>query len=178
MNRRRFLTVSGLGLMGIGSSAWYWENRWEYIVIHHSAGNYGNIPFLQKVHRERQAKDPIDAIPYHYIIGNGNGLGMGEIDSDWRNDWGIWGAHVSIRNRARNFKGIGICLIGNYEHQAIPQQQYNALVKLTRQLMATHNIPVENINGHGLIEGEKTKCPGKHFPMVQFKQDIAHKDIT
>jgi hypothetical protein len=68
----------------------YRINQWNYIEVHHSAGNYGNTNFLQKVHRQRQAGDPIDAIPYHYIIGNGNGLGLGKITSDWRNTYNIW----------------------------------------------------------------------------------------
>jgi len=55
--------------------SYWWTVRWNYIVIHHSAGDYGNIKHLQKVHRERQSRDPLDAIPYHYIIGNGHGLG-------------------------------------------------------------------------------------------------------
>jgi hypothetical protein len=72
--------------------------------------------------------DPIDAIAYHYIIGNGNGLGMGEIASDWRQSYNLWGAHVSISNLDHNFRGIGICLIGNFENGEVPLAQYQALV--------------------------------------------------
>lgn len=173
MNRRAFLktaTVSGL-LMGAG--AYYWPNRWNYIVVHHSAGNFGSIDFLQRVHRERQASDPIDAIPYHYVIGNGNGLKEGEIASDWRQSYGIWGAHVSGRNMDRNLRGIGICLIGNFEVAPVTEEQYLALVSLTRVLMDKYKIPVENIAGHGHIAGEQTKCPGKHFPMERFLRELA-----
>jgi N-acetyl-anhydromuramyl-L-alanine amidase AmpD len=172
MNRRKFLTsslVTAGALTGVG---WYWAERWKYIVIHHSAGNFGDIPFLQQVHRERQSKDPIDAIPYHYVIGNGNGLNMGEIASDWRQNFDIWGAHVSPRNHDWNLRGIGICLIGNYENHQLPEQQYSALVKLTTTLMQRYAISAEHVNGHGLIEGERTKCPGKHFPFARFRKDI------
>jgi N-acetyl-anhydromuramyl-L-alanine amidase AmpD len=117
---------------------WYWGQRWKYIAIHHSAGNYGNVPFLQRVHRERQPSDPVDAIPYHFIIGNGNGMRMGEIASSWRKKHDIWGAHVSKRNRDWNMRGIGICLIGNFENHPVPDPQYTALVTLTRSLMQ-HN---------------------------------------
>ena len=92
MNRHKFLIRSSVLLGAFGTAGFYWANRWEYIVVRHSAGNYGNIEFLQKVHRQRQAVDPIDAIPYHFIIGNGNGLGMGEVASDWLNDFKLWGA--------------------------------------------------------------------------------------
>ncbi len=47
LKRRTFL---GLGISAISLSfagAIYWPNRWKYIVIHHSAGNYGNIEILE-----------------------------------------------------------------------------------------------------------------------------------
>lgn len=171
--KRRKLLKWGLGLVGtalIGGI--YWPNRWKYIVIHHSAGNYGNIEFLQNVHRQRQSKDPIDAIPYHYVIGNGNGLKMGEVVSDWRKENNLWGAHVSGRNSDRNFRGLGICLIGNFEQHPVPEAQYRALLNLTSSLMKEHNISPDNLSGHGLTPGEMTLCPGKHFPMQRLKRDV------
>ncbi len=41
MNRRKFLLRTGLGLTAVASLGYYWPNRWKYIVIHHSAGDYG-----------------------------------------------------------------------------------------------------------------------------------------
>ena len=172
MNRRKFLLSTAVSLGAITAGSFYWPNRWKYIVIHHSAGNYGDIDFLQKVHRERQSGDPIDAIPYHYIIGNGNGLAMGEVASDWRQANNLWGAHVSGNNSDRNFRGIGICLIGNFENQQVPEKQYQSLVSLTRQLMKRYDIPATHVSGHGHVDGESTKCPGKHFPMTPFLRDI------
>ncbi len=169
-DRRKFV-CSLLVAAGTGAG-FYWGNRWEYIVIHHSAGAFGDIEHLQKVHRERQGHDPIDAIPYHYVIGNGNGLNSGEVARDWRGQLNIWGAHVSKYNNERNKKGIGICLIGNYEHRRIPEKQYQALVSLTRKLMGEHQIKPGNVTGHGYLPGENTKCPGKHFPMFRFMRDI------
>jgi len=173
MNRRTFLVSSSVALSVVGAGALYWPNRWRYIVIHHSAGSYGDIKFLQKVHRERQRSDPVDAIPYHYIVGNGNGLGLGEIASDWRQEYDIWGAHVSGNNSDRNFRGIGICLIGNYQENFVPKEQYDSLVDLTRKLMSRYWISTRNVSGHGHTDGERTKCPGKNFPMSQFLSDIA-----
>ncbi|MDM3870446.1 peptidoglycan recognition family protein [Porticoccus sp. W117] len=170
---KKRLCYIAIALVLIAAAIIYWPNRWHYIVIHHSAGNYGTIEFLQDVHRQRQAGDPIDAIPYHYVIGNGNGLDMGEVASDWRQENHIWGTHVSSNNRDRNFRGIGICLIGNYEKNTVPKAQYDALVTLTRELMAKYNIPPERVSGHGYTDGESTKCPGKNFPMASFMKDIA-----
>lgn len=172
MDRRKFIISTSATLVGITTGALYWPIRWNYIVIHHSGGSYGNIPFLKKVHRERQGNDPIDAIPYHYVIGNGNGLGLGEIAHGWRESYNVWGAHVSGNNLDRNVRGIGICLIGNFEKVAVPDEQYLAAVKLTRKLREKYAIPLENIAGHGYIPGESTKCPGRHFPMEKFLLDI------
>lgn len=172
MNRRHFIISSGL-FLGTGfAGGEYWRNRWKYIVVHHSAGSRGDIPLLRRVHRERQAGDPIDAIPYHYVIGNGNGLGLGEIATDWRAEYHLWGAHVSGRNFDRNLRGLGICLIGNFEVESVPKEQYRSLVRLTRQLMEAYEISPGNVCGHGQVPGETTKCPGKNFPHSAFQEDI------
>jgi N-acetyl-anhydromuramyl-L-alanine amidase AmpD len=153
---KRFKTLF-IGLILLFILLYWWTHRWSYIVIHHSAGEYGNIEFLQKVHRERQSRDLIDAIPYHYIIGNGKGLGVGVVKSDWRKSWHIWGMYVSRHNKDRNFRGLGICLIGNFENHGVSDMQYRALVKLTKELMQRYNIPIENISGHGYTKKEQTK---------------------
>jgi len=172
MNRRSFLVGSTIIAGSIGLGGVYWRQRWKYIVVHHSAGSYGNIEFLQKVHRQRQPSDPIDAIPYHYIIGNGNGLGLGQIDSNWREQYDIWGSHVSSADSDHNFRGLGICLIGNFERHKVPARQYDSLVILTKKLMKTYKITPHHVTGHGYLKGQSTKCPGKYFPMNKFKQNI------
>ncbi len=171
--KRRGLLLAPVAVLGIGAGGAWWTRRWRYIVVHHSAGTYGDIAMLQRVHRERQPGDPIDAIPYHYVIGNGRGLGVGEVASDWRRSLHIWGAHVSARNRARNLFGIGVCVIGNLEEHEMPARQLEALVALTRALMTRYDIPPQNVTGHGLLEGESTRCPGRNFPLREFRAGIA-----
>ena len=172
-SRRQFLKFagSGIALSALGGY-FYWPHRWQYIVVHHSAGNYGNIEFLQKVHRQRQAGDPIDAIPYHYVIGNGNGMKLGEVASDWRKENNLWGAHVSGNNSARNFFGLGICMIGNYDQRPVPAEQFQSLVNLCKQLCNEFSIPAKNINGHGLIDGERTLCPGKNLSIEKLRRSV------
>jgi N-acetyl-anhydromuramyl-L-alanine amidase AmpD len=172
MNRRTFLWSTAAVGSGIGVAALYWPRRWNYIVIHHSGGEYGNIRFLRKVHRERQKNDPVDAIPYHYIVGNGNGMAEGEIASDWRNEYMLWGAHLSSRNTYKNFTGIGICLIGNFERHEVPEKQFLVVVSLTKSLILKYDIPYQNVSGHGHTKGEHTRCPGKNFPMQRFLSEI------
>ncbi|WP_444998425.1 peptidoglycan recognition protein family protein [Aliikangiella sp. IMCC44359] len=171
-SKRRFLKLAAVSTGLSIAGGIYWPSRWQYIVIHHSAGNFGNIDFLQKVHRQRQSDDPIDAIPYHFIIGNGNGMKVGEVATDWRGENNLWGAHVSGRNSKRNFLGLGICLIGDYENNQVPELQYQSLLKLVSSLMERFNIAVDNVSGHGHIKNEFTLCPGKNFPMDRLKKDL------
>ncbi len=146
----------------------YWPKRWNYIVVHHSAGKFGNIEHLQQVHKERQPNDPVDAIAYHYIIGNRHGLGDGIVDSDSRKQYDLWGGHLRMVNFDKNFRGVGICIIGNLDSNEITSKQFDALVELTKELMTRYNIQKENVLFHGEIKNEQTACPGKNFPKKLF----------
>jgi N-acetylmuramoyl-L-alanine amidase len=171
LTRRRLLTLI---LMGAAASAapFYWASRWRYIVVHHSGGGSGDIELLRRVHRERQARDPIDEPPYHFIIGNGNGMGLGEVAQTGRWRRRLWGAHMSGRNPDRNMRGIGICLIGDFETDTVPEDQLQAALALTRQLMERFGIPPENVTFHGGTPGEMTLCPGRKFPRQRFLRGV------
>lgn len=173
MPRRRFLFLSSLGILGVlGLAAVFTVKRWRYIVIHHSAGQFGNVAFLDEVHRQRQPYDPIDSMAYHFVIGNGHGLALGEVAHGIRWQKGLWGAHVSARNHRYNIRGIGICLIGNYHEHPLPEEQYSALLDLVRGLAQSHGIPTSRIFTHGGLKGERTACPGQYFPYRRFAGDI------
>ncbi len=173
MKKRRTILISTFVFVVV--TAIYWPKRWNYIVIHHSAGNYGNIEHLQRIHDQRQSKEPIHAISYHYIVGNGNGMEDGTVASDLRKKFNLWGVHVSKNNWDKNFRGIGICIIGNLDKSAMTQKQYVSLLKLTKELMEKHSIGIDAIGFHGKLEGEATKCPGKFFPYEQFMNDLKSK---
>jgi N-acetylmuramoyl-L-alanine amidase len=171
MNRRTLLALLGMGGLLI-AGAFHWKARWRYITIHHSAGGYGDIELLRRVHRERQPRDPVDEIPYHFLIGNGNGLPLADVVETGRWRVGLWGAHVSGRNLDRNFRGIGICLIGDFEKTQVPEAQFQAAAGLTRRLMREFRIRPENVTLHGKTPGEMTDCPGKNFPGDRFMRAI------
>lgn len=171
MNRRNFLALSAAGALVAGAPV-YWPRRWRYIAIHHSGSSIGDIALLRRVHRERQPKDPVDEIPYHFVIGNGNGLGLGEVVATDRWHLGLWGAHLSASNMDRNFRGIGVCLIGNFEAAEVSELQFQAAVSLTRGLVQRYGISPDRLAPHGRIAGESTLCPGRHFPIDRFRQSV------
>lgn len=156
---------------GAAISILYKFLRWKYIVIHHSAGNFGNLKLLQRVKYERQG-GVLRMMSYHFVIGNGNGMELGEIAYDNRWRYQFWGAHVSANNMNLNLRGIGVCLVGNFERYRISEEQYNVLVELTLALMHKYHIPSDRVYLHGKINGEHTRCPGKKFPGQRFYKDI------
>ena len=169
--RRRAVLALGTAATLAGAAFWWWRpSRWRYIVVHHSGGSSGDLELLQRVHRERQPNDPLDMIPYHFVIGNGQGMELGQVTATRRWEQGIWGAHV--RGVVRNARGIGICLIGDFEKAEVPDRQFDALVTLTRQLMSDHDIYPEGVSLHGETPGEQTLCPGQKFPRTAFRAAI------
>lgn len=172
--RRHFLKFTALGIMGlIGAGTFFKMRRWRHIVIHHSAGQFGDVAFLKRVHRQRQPGDPVDSMAYHFVVGNGNGMALGEVSHGLRWRCRLWGAHVSGRNMAYNLQGIGICLVGNFQESHLSTEQYAAMVGLVRRLMATYRIPPSRVHTHGRIPGEQTLCPGRYFPYSRLYTDIA-----
>ncbi|MGV6839747.1 MAG: peptidoglycan recognition protein family protein [Planktomarina sp.] len=170
LNRRR-LILGGLATAAAGTSAAAMA-RWNGIVVHYSAGNYGTSALLRRVHRQRQARDPIDMIPYHFVIGNGNGIPMGQVEPTRRWTYKLWGAHLSSRNTAKNIMSIGVCLIGNFENGPPPQGQFQSLVNHCKALMHTYRIAPSNVTVHGRVPGERTACPGRHFPYDRLMHDL------
>lgn len=162
--RRRTLLLAPLALVGAGAALAASPLRFDHIVIHHSGGSSGDPVMLRQVHRDRQPHDPIDMIPYHFVIGNGHGMGDGQVYATGRWPWRLWGAHLSARNTRLNVTSIGICMIGNFETARVSDAQFGALTGLCRQLMGRFGIPLANVGFHGDVPGEATACPGRNFP--------------
>ena len=76
------------------------------------------------------------------------------------------GAHCKADGM--NFKGIGICLVGNFSKHRVSVKQIESLVYLVRILKKYYDIPNRNIIGHGSVKGAATECPGSKFPWREF----------
>ncbi len=152
-------------------SDWYpprgFERRWEAIIIHHSATSNGNSAIFDKKHRE---ENHWDGVAYDFVIGNGTDSGDGEVEVTFRWREQIAGAHCKTPNNWGNEKGIGICLVGNFDYTYPTAGQMRSLTKLVRFLQNRYMIPKWRIYGHGTTPGARvTDCPGKLFPMAGFK---------
>jgi len=142
------------------------QNAWQYLVIHHSASPSGNAASFDRMHRGKGW----DGLAYHFVITNGKGGPDGglQVSSRW---WAQkHGAHAGAmpvdtppdERNAYNEFGIGICLVGNFEHRAPSRAQMKTLAMLVTKLRGQFNIPVENVVGHRHVKS--TACPGGLFP--------------
>jgi N-acetyl-anhydromuramyl-L-alanine amidase AmpD len=157
------------------------ENKWEYIVLHHSATDEGNAYKFDKYHRKKRKWE--NGLAYHFVIGNGKGSRIGEIEVGNRWKKQIHGAHTA--NMDFNRISIGICLVGNFEEDNEPSHyQFESLVTLVNYLSKRYNIPKSNIIKHNQIVQKSTACPGKNFPyeelmerIVSVQPAVAHRGL-
>ena len=144
------------------------EKRWTAIVIHHSATSDGNAAIFDKWHRENNRWE---GIGYDFVIGNGSNSRDGQVEVTFRWRKQIAGAHCGgTPGNWANTDGVGICLVGNFNHAAPTARQMQSLSKLVRFLQTRYRISTSRIYGHNTTPGARiTDCPGKRFPMARLK---------
>lgn len=129
------------------------------ITVHHS-GEEGDVvgdPVAALRHFEHIHKEVKHwaCIGYHFIIASDGTIYEGR-------PLQYQGAHAVGDN---NIGNIGICLIGDFDRQLVPQPQREALISLLDRLTQTYSIRKAEIFGHE--EFKVTACPGKHLmPIV------------
>lgn len=138
--------------------------RWKYIVIHHSGVSEGTVKGMDRYHRDVRHME--NGLAYHFVIGNGNGMGNGEIAVGHRWSKQLDGGHLA--SLAQNKVAIGICLVGNFDKTAPTATQMKNLNALVRALMSRCNISAANVKTHQQINVIGTKCPGSKFPAKSF----------
>ena len=141
--------------------------NWRYIVIHHSATTGGGAAAFHRYHVRVRGWE---SLGYHFVIGNGSQTGDGEIEvaSRWQRQQA--GSHVAAHEF--NERGIGICLVGHFGHQHPTEQQMRSLDALVRYLMARYGIAADDVLGHGECPGAETECPGRNFPIREFRDSL------
>ena len=137
------------------------REKWQRIVVHHSAIKYGNVEKYDAAHRLRGMQN---GLAYHFLIGNGIDAGDGEIEIGPR--WQKQQAGGHVKNHLINQTAIGICLIGNFEKTHPSKKQLAAFTQLMDWLQGVALGKKVHFAGHRELKGEQTVCPGKHFPLA------------
>jgi len=148
------------------------RNRWEGIIVHHSADDYGDAQRFHEVHKKRGW----DGLGYHFVVNNGNnhnGMGDGAVEVGYRWKKQATGAHCRVDPQDNNYWNehtIGICLVGNFEKHRPSEAQWRSLVKLCRFLQGRYPITTEKIIGHRDVKA--TKCPGKYLQLRDLRRRL------
>jgi N-acetylmuramoyl-L-alanine amidase len=138
---------------------------WDAIIVHHSATSSGNAASMDAYHRDVRRMPR--GLAYHFVIGNGDGLGDGEIEVGPRWTRQQPGAHVASHLRDPETRAIwdevaiGIVLVGNFEESSPTARQRAALSELIDALRQRFRIDRARLFVHGEIGGAHTACPGR-----------------
>jgi len=139
---------------------------WQYLVIHHSASVRGSAQSFDQYHRQRGWQ----GLGYHFVIGNGTDQGDGVIIAGPR--WYQQEAGAHAHSTLYNERGIGICLVGNFEEKPPTEAQVAALNELVLRLAQQFKIDPEHLVGHNQIRRGGTLCPGRFFPMNELRERV------
>lgn len=145
------------------------EGRWLSIVIHDSGRAAGSPESLEAEAREMKLK----GLGYHFVIGNGNGMGDGELHVGARWLKQVPGAHAAgSKADWYNLNAIGVCLIGDGDRQSFTDDQLARLGQLVNSLSRELGIPTEKIVLHREIA--RTTSPGRLFPENAFRESLSN----
>jgi hypothetical protein len=149
-------------------------HEWKFIVLHHTASQSGSVESINRAHLQRKDAqgNPWKGIGYHFVIGNGQGMGDGEIQPTFRWNDQMTGAHAG--QKLYNEGGIGVCLVGNFEENPPSKAQLRAVRQLVGQLKNEYDITTDRVLGHHMIK--TTACPGKLFPFQEIAT-VGHNDL-
>jgi len=144
--------------------------RWKGIVIHHLGAPAGDP---HRIHRLHQSYG-YQGLGYHFLIGNGSGLGDGIVHVGYRWNEQLPGAHVArVATDAgrHNADSIGICLIGNGDRRPFTERQMTSLLALVRSLQREYDIPASQVHLHSDLAPEITS-PGRYFAAARFQTQM------
>jgi N-acetyl-anhydromuramyl-L-alanine amidase AmpD len=163
--------------------------RWSHVVVHHSwTGDstladtvairnfhtayrqWGNIITEDQYYalRDENAKGlvrPWQDIGYHWLV---------ERLSDSR-PWVIKGRSMMkhgahCRDAGMNRKGIGVCVVGNFDIAPPPEDIFEETADFVAWLCRMYRIPVDNVHGHRDFANKS--CPGEKFDMAYFRERV------
>ena len=141
---------------------------WKWIVVHHSASETGDAATFDDWHRKRGWSE----LGYDFVIDNGTTQADGLIEVGGRWTQQKRGAHAKTPSGEYNDRGIGICLVGNFENHPPTAAQWRSLVKLSRYLQNEYGISAQHVIGHKDAEGSDTLCPGRLMDLQKLRGEL------
>jgi len=143
--------------------------RWKYLVVHHSATSKGTVKGMDRYHSEVRHME--NGLAYHFVVGNGKGMGDGETVAGRRWNEQLAGGHLA--SEALNQVSLGICLVGNFESGVPTRRQLRSLAALINYLLARCRLDRSAVRTHQQINTVFTRCPGRRFPVKELMELVA-----
>ncbi len=145
--------------------------RWKDIVIHDLGLPRGDAASIDRMHRNYGYQ----GLGYHFVIGNGSGLGDGVIHVGYRWNEQLPGVHVAGPNGDYyNNNAIGICLVGQGDRRPFTEKQMETLGQLVRRLQEALSLPAERVHLHrDLAPG--VSSPGEYFAEAAFEEQLLRR---
>lgn len=151
---------------------------WEFIVLHHSlTEDSGTVSWgaIRKHHMDPAGPYKMREIGYHWgleRIGDYYEILVGRTLAEA-------GAHC--KEAQMNRRGIGVCMVGNFDEAPPPDAQLVAVARLVSWLMEEFGVPRERVIGHrdaGLMagfdwqKGQYKSCPGRALSIDAFRERL------
>ena len=142
-------------------------DHWNSIVIVHSGSSKGTPASIESTHRAAG----YDGLGFHFLIGNGTGMGDGNIHvgQRWleqRDGADLAGTVADVPNSGM----IEICLVGDGNRKSFSDDQMRRLAQLVASLADRFSISGDRIMLHKDIAG--TTSPGQYFPRAAFEDRL------
>lgn len=132
----------------------------KYLVMHHSV--YDMTATCNTF------KDGTKKVSAHYAVGKD-----GKVIQFVKDD------ETAYHVRGQNTGKIGIEIIATKPNEGMTKEQEESLIKLSRFIISTYKIPLDNIKGHnffiGSVPPEGTECPTWVFPTQNKLTEWANK---
>ncbi|GAE24708.1 hypothetical protein JCM9140_656 [Halalkalibacter wakoensis JCM 9140] len=133
------------------------------IAIHHSATTSGSAEAFARYHVNELGWP---GIGYHYVVSRDGSISR-------CHDLEVVSYHVGNSNA----HAVGICMVGDFRTQSLPDAQRQATLDLTRYLMRQLNIPIDSVWGHIEFPGYSWKpCPS--ISMQNFRNWLREEGAT
>ena len=142
-------------------------DQWLAIVIDHTGDPFGTPASIDAAHRAMGLR----GLGADFVIGNGQGMGDGEIHVSER-----WleqqpGAHTAGPDGDwYNRHAIGITLVGDGTRRGFSQIQMTRLLDLVSALAREYDIPPERIVLHSDVA--PVAGPGRYFPAASLREQV------
>ena len=143
------------------------QAKWSSIVIHHLGQPAGNVESIGRDHQNAG----LNGFGYHFLIGNGNGLGDGNVEMGYRwIDQKPSAKPTTIDDSIWNNGCISICLIGNGNRRPFTEEQMLRLSHLVQRLQNELAIPASQVMLASSFGDANS--PGLYFAEAQFRSQL------